>query len=53
MQAMYPFGLNNLFDGYLTTSKILCDGYVIGKPYPRTNALKFSIFLCDGYVIKK
>lgn len=51
MQAMHLFGLNNLFDGYLTTSKILCDGHVISKPLSRVNALIINAFLCDGYVI--
>jgi hypothetical protein len=29
MQVIYHIGHKILFDGYLTDSKILCDGYVI------------------------
>lgn len=31
MLATFQFGLRSFFDGYLTTSKILCDSYVTGK----------------------
>ncbi len=48
---MYHFGLKNLFDGYLTTSKFLCDGYVIGRTKHNYNLLIINAFLCDGYVI--
>jgi hypothetical protein len=29
MPVIFHFGLKSLFDGYLITSKILCDGYVM------------------------
>lgn len=51
MPVTHHFGLNSLFDGYLITSKILCDGYVIRKPNQKHNALNINSFLCDGYVI--
>lgn len=51
MPAIYHFGLKSLFDNYLTTSKFLCDGYVIGAVVRLLKTLNVNIFLCDGYVI--
>jgi hypothetical protein len=51
MPATYHFGLKTLFDGYLTTSEFLCDGYVIGGANNQFNSLIINEFLCDGYVI--
>jgi len=31
MPVIFHFGPESLFDGYLITSKILCDGYVMGS----------------------
>jgi hypothetical protein len=50
MPVTYHFGLKILFDGYLTTSEFLCDGYVIGGPNNQFKSLKINAFLCDGYV---
>lgn len=33
MPVKYHFGHKILFDGYLTASKFLCDGYVIYKQF--------------------
>jgi hypothetical protein len=51
MPVTYHFGLKSLFDGYLTTSEFLCDGYVIGDANNQFKSLIFNAFLCDGYVI--
>jgi len=51
MQAMFRIGLKTLFDGYLTTSEFLCDGYVIGGANNQFKSLIINYFLCDGYVI--
>lgn len=51
MPVTYLFGLKILFDGYLTTSEFLCDGYVIGGANNQFNSLIINDFLCDGYVI--
>lgn len=51
MPVTYHFGLKILFDGYLTTSEFLCDGYVIGDANNQFNSLIIRGFLCDGYVI--
>ena len=51
MPATYHFGLKILFDGYLTTSEFLCDGYVIDRAKQYCNCLNINDFLCDGYVI--
>lgn len=51
MPVTYLFGLKTLFDGYLTSSEFLCDGYVIGDTNNQPNSLIFNNFLCDGYVI--
>ncbi len=40
MQAMFPFGL-----------KILCNGYVTTIASSILKSLKINIFLCNGYVI--
>jgi hypothetical protein len=51
MLVTYLFGLKTLFDGYLTTSEFLCDGYVIGGANNQFKSLIINAFLCDGYVI--
>lgn len=51
MPATSHFGLKILLDGFLTTAKFLCDGYVIGGSIHQYKSLKFNAFLCDGYVI--
>ncbi len=51
MQAMFRIGLKTLFDGYLTTSEFLCDGYVIGGANNQFKSLIINYFSCDGYVI--
>lgn len=51
MPAIYHFGLKILFDGYLTSSEFLCDGYVIGDTNNQHNTLIINHLLCDGYVI--
>lgn len=51
MPVTYHFGLKILFDGYLTSSEFLCDGYVIGGTKKRFMSLIINDFLCDGYVI--
>ena len=51
MPVTYHFGLKTLFDGYLTTSEFLCDGYVIGGTNHPFKLLIINAFLCDGYVI--
>jgi hypothetical protein len=51
MQVTSRFGLKSLFDGYLITSKILCDGYVMGSTQTKAKSLITNDFLCDGYVI--
>lgn len=51
MPVTYHFGLKPLFDGYLTTSKFLCDGYVIGGANNQFSSLIINTFLCDGNVI--
>jgi len=51
MPVTYHFGLKTLFDGYLTTPKFLCDGYVIGGAKKRFKPLIINTFLCDSYVI--
>lgn len=53
MPVTYRFGLKSLFDSYLMTSKILCDGYVTGKGFLNIKTLIINSFLCDGYVIDK
>lgn len=53
MPVTYHFGLKTLFDGYLITSKILCDGYVTERHNNNCNYLIFNNYLCDGYVIDK
>jgi hypothetical protein len=50
-QVMFPIGLKILFDGYLTSSEFLCDGYVIGGTNNQFKSLIINVFLCDGYVI--
>jgi len=45
------FGHKPLFDGYLTNSEFLCDGYVIGSANHRLKSLIINTFLCDSYVI--
>jgi hypothetical protein len=47
----YYFGLKTLFDGFLTTAKFLCNGYVIDVATHPINPLIINTFLCDGYVI--
>ena len=51
MPVTYHFGLKTLFDGFLTTAKFLCDGYVIDIATYLFKPLIISDFLCDGYVI--
>ena len=51
MPVTYRFGLKTLFDGCLTSSEFLCDGYVIGDTNNQPNSLTINDFLCDGYVI--
>ncbi len=51
MPATYHFGHKPLFDGYLTNSEFLCDGYVIGSANHRLKSLIINTFLCDSYVI--
>lgn len=51
MPVTYHFGLKILFDGYLTTSEFLCDGYVIGGVSHRLKSLIINDISCDGYVI--
>ncbi len=51
MPVTYHFGLKTLFDGHLTTSEFLCDGYVIGGTNSHIKRLKINAFICDGYVI--
>lgn len=51
MPVTYHFGLKTLFDGYLTISEFLCDGYVIGGANNQFNPLIINAFSCDGYVI--
>lgn len=51
MPAIYHFGLKNLFDGCLTNSEFLCDGYVIDGATNQLKSLIFNDFLCDSYVI--
>ncbi len=51
MPVTYHFGLKTLFDGYLTTSEFLCDGYVIGGANNQLKSLIINSFSCDGYVI--
>ena len=51
MPVTYHFGLKTLFDGYLTSSEFLCDGYVIGNVNNEYKSLISNAFLCDGYVI--
>lgn len=51
MPATYHFRLKILFDGYLTTSEFLCDGYVIGGAKNQLKMLIINDFLCDAYVI--
>ena len=53
MQVISHFGLKILFDGYLMTTKFLCDGYVIGSTQLIAKLLIINGFLCDGYVINK
>lgn len=53
MPAIFHFGLNNLFDGCLTHSEFLCDGYVINGANNQLKSLIINDFLCDGYVIGK
>ncbi|KXK40325.1 MAG: hypothetical protein UZ09_BCD002000420 [Bacteroidetes bacterium OLB9] len=53
MRAIFHFGHKILFDGYLTASKFLCDGYVIESAKLKCNSLIISNFLSDGYVIYK
>lgn len=51
MPVTSRFGLKSLFDGYLTASEFLCDGYVIDGANHHLNKLIINVFLCDGYVI--
>lgn len=51
MPATFHFGPKILFDGCLTTSEFLCDGYVIGGANNQFNSLIINDYLCDGYVI--
>lgn len=51
MPVTYHFGLKTLFDGHLTSSEFLCDGYVIVGGKNEYKALIINAFLCDGYVI--
>jgi hypothetical protein len=51
MPVIYHFGLKTLFDGCLTSSEFLCDGYVIGDTNSQSNTLIINDFLCDSYVI--
>lgn len=51
MQVIYHFGRRFLFDGYLTSSYILCDGHVILSIMPQHKQLNINTFLCDSYVI--
>lgn len=51
MPVTYHFGLKTFFNGYLTTSEFLCDGYVIGGANNQLNPLIINAFSCDGYVI--
>lgn len=51
MPVAYHFGLKTLFDGYLTTSEFLCDGYVIGGANNQFKSLIINVSLCDGNVI--
>ena len=51
MPVTYLFGLKSLFDGYLTTSEFLCDGYVTGGANNQFNSMIINDFLCDDYVI--
>jgi hypothetical protein len=51
MPATYHFGLKILFDGYLTNSQFLCDGYVIGNIKQRCKVMIINHFLSDGNVI--
>jgi hypothetical protein len=51
MPVTYHFGLKTLFDGYLTISEFLCDGYVIGGANNQSKTLIINAFLCDAYVI--
>lgn len=44
MPATFHFGLKTLFDGYLTTPKFLCDGYVIGGPLVTTQLIDNQCF---------
>lgn len=53
MPATYHFGLNALFDGYLTTLKFLCDGYVIDGNIKHIKTLIINAFLCDCNVIDR
>ncbi len=51
MLVTYYFGHKILFDGYLTTSEFLCDGYVTGSVNNKFNSPIINTFLFDGYVI--
>lgn len=51
MLATVPFGHNFLFDGYLISSNILCDGHVIVKAFSFHKSLINKAFLCDSHVI--
>jgi hypothetical protein len=51
MPATYHFGLKILFNGCLSTSEFLCDGYVIGGAGNQFHLLKIDGFLSDGYFI--
>lgn len=53
MPVTHHFGLKTLFDGHLTTSEFLCDGYVTGKAKHNDKLLIINTFLYDGYVIVK
>lgn len=53
MPVTYLFGLRTLFDGYLTNSKFLCDGYVIDGILNKLTPLVFNDYLCDDYVMGK
>jgi hypothetical protein len=44
MQAMFRIGLKILFDGYLTNSGFLCDGYVIGGANHQLKSLIINAF---------
>jgi len=51
--CLVSFGLKVLFSKYLTSSKILCDAYVIENLNFICKSLKINVFLCDAYVIAK